>query len=91
MRKANKRKQAHIIYNTALPNIFGVKYFADALWTVANKREIEVNLKTNLVEVQGDKNVAVFANMDNPNEKKYVEVRARVHFFKCNLCFECYF
>lgn len=74
LRKANKRKQAHIFYNSALPAIFGCKYFADALWKVANERSVEVNLKTNLVEVQGDKNTAIFANIDNPAERKSVKV-----------------
>lgn len=81
LRKANKRKQAHIMYNSALPTIFGCKYFADALWKVVDKRDIEVNLKTNLVEVQGDKNTAIFANVDNPNEKKIVQVRLVLNFF----------
>lgn len=74
LRKVNKRKQANIFYNSALPAIFGCKYFADALWKVVNEREIEVNLKTNLVEVQGEKNIAIFANVDNPKEKKSMEV-----------------
>lgn len=74
LRKANKRQQAHIFYNSALPTIFGCKYFADALWKVANERSVEVNLKTNLIEVQGDKNTAIFANVDKPSERKSVEV-----------------
>lgn len=75
LRKTNKRDKANIIYNSALPTIFGCKYFADALWKVVKERHIEVNLKTNLIEVQGDKNTAIFANVENPNEKKSVEVR----------------
>ncbi|XP_031625922.1 sulfide:quinone oxidoreductase, mitochondrial [Contarinia nasturtii] len=73
LRKTKKREQAHIMYNSSLPTIFGCKAYADALWKVANGRSIEVNLKTNLIEVHGDKNVAVFASMDNPNEKKSIE------------------
>lgn len=74
LRKTNKRKNAQIIYNTALPVIFGVKYFADALWKVANERHIEVNLKTNLIEVQGDTNTAIFANVEHPIETKAIQV-----------------
>lgn len=74
LRKANKRKQAKLFYNSALPTIFGCKYFADALWKVADGREINVNLKTNLVEVQSDKNTAIFASVENPNERKSIEV-----------------
>lgn len=68
------------MYNSSLPTIFGCKYFADALWKVAKARDIEVNLKTNLVEVQGDKNTAIFANVDNPNERKSVQVGAHFQF-----------
>lgn len=74
LRKANKRDKAHIVYASALPTIFGCKYFADALWKVASERQVDVNLKTNLIEVQGHKNTAIFANVDNPNEKSSVEV-----------------
>lgn len=78
LRKANKRQSAKISYNSALPTIFGCKYFADPLWKVANEREVEVNLKTNLVEVRGDKNIAIFANVENPNERNSVEVCNRL-------------
>lgn len=77
LRRANKRQHAKIIYNTALPVIFGVKYFADALWKVVKERDIDVNLKSNLVEVLPDKNIAVFANVDNPKERHSVEVGVR--------------
>lgn len=75
LRKTNKRKNANIFYNTALPVIFGVKYYADALWRVAKQRNVNVNLKTNLVEVHGKKNQAIFANVDNPSEQTTVDVR----------------
>lgn len=79
LRKVNKRQQAKLFYNSALPTIFGCKYFADALWNVANERKIEVNLKTNLVEVQSDKNTAIFASVDNPNERNIIEVSYHNH------------
>lgn len=85
LRKAKKRDKAHIFYNSALPTIFGCKYFADALWKVANERHVEVNLKTNLVEVQADKNTAIFASVDNPNEKTSVEVGMDLLFENPNL------
>lgn len=96
LRKTNKRKQAHLYYNSALPTIFGCKYFADALWKVAEKRAIDVNLKTNLIEVQSDKNVAVFANVDNPNERKTFEVCCfdffirKFHLIYCAVCFSVF-
>lgn len=61
-RKNKKRGAAKVFYNTALPNIFGVKHYADALWKVAKKRDITVNLRTNLVEIKGRQ--AVFENLD---------------------------
>lgn len=66
-----KRKNAHIIYNTSLPVIFGVKRYADALWKVVEERKIEVNLRTNLIEVRPDKRVAVFENLDSKEIKEY--------------------
>lgn len=79
LRRTNKRQNAKIIYNTALPVIFGVKYFADALWKVVKQRNIDVNLKTNLIEVIPDKNIAIFANVENPSERHNVEV-SRISF-----------
>lgn len=73
------------MYNSALPTIFGCKYFADALWKVVNERDIEVNLKTNLVEVQGDKNTAIFASVDSPNERKSVQVSLDFHYISMEI------
>lgn len=64
----NKRNDANIIYNTSLPVLFGVKHYADALWPIVKKRNITVNLRRNLIEVKGDKNIAVFENLDKPGE-----------------------
>lgn len=74
LRRSNKRTNATVVYNTALPVIFGVKYFADALWKVVKERDIQVNLKTNLVEVNHEKNVAVFANTERPSVRTSIEV-----------------
>ncbi|CRK92869.1 CLUMA_CG006281, isoform A [Clunio marinus] len=64
LRKTKKRKNATVIYNTSLPVIFGVKHYADALWKVVEKRGINVNLRTNLVEVLPGGRSAVFENLD---------------------------
>lgn len=74
--QTNKRDAAKVIYNTSLPVLFGVKYFADALWKVVENRNIQVNLKTELVEVIGDKNIAVFASVDDPKTRTEIEVCA---------------
>ena len=73
--KVGKRDKANVTYNTSLPVIFGVKKYADALWKVVKKRDINVNLRTNLVEVMPEKNEAVFENLDKPGERKTVPVR----------------
>lgn len=57
-----------VVYNTALPVIFGVKKYADALWGVCKKRDIIVNVKTNLVKIDPARNEAVFEKLDGSNE-----------------------
>lgn len=70
----NKREAANIKYISALPVIFGVKYFADALWKVANERDIEVLLKYRLVEVRPNENVAIFESIEKPHQQLRQEV-----------------
>lgn len=67
--KTNKRRDVNVIYNTSLPVIFGVKHYADALWPIVKKRNIQVNTRRNLIEVKADKDIAVFENLDKPEEK----------------------
>lgn len=69
-----KRDKANIIYNTSLPVIFGVKKYADALWKVCEKKNIKVNLRTNLIEIKPDKKEAVFQNLDKIEEKTTIQV-----------------
>lgn len=73
-RKNKKRKDATIIYNTSLPVIFGVKHYADALWKVVEKRDIKVNLRTNLVKIYPHKKQALFENLDSPDQKMTLDV-----------------
>lgn len=72
--KTGKREKANIIYNTSLPVIFAVKKYADSLWEVVKKRDIQVNLRQNLIEVRPDRQEAVFENLDKPGETKVFEV-----------------
>lgn len=62
------------MYNTSLPVLFGIKKYADALWEIVKSRDIQVNLRQNLIEVRADKQEAVFENLDNPGETKVLEV-----------------
>ena len=68
----NKRESAKVIYHTALPVLFGVKKYADALWKVVEERGIEVNNRSNLVEVKSDTREAVFENLDDPSKRETV-------------------
>ncbi|XP_014097758.2 sulfide:quinone oxidoreductase, mitochondrial [Bactrocera oleae] len=73
-RKLNKRNKITVTYNTSLPVIFGVKHYADALWKVVEKRDIKVNLRRNLIEVRPQEDIAVFQDLDKPEqifEEKY--------------------
>lgn len=73
--QSRKRKNAQLHYNTSLPVLFGVKHYADALWEIVKKRDINVNLRTNLVEVKPGTDEAVFENLDKPDERFTVKVR----------------
>nr|CAD7413478.1 unnamed protein product [Timema poppensis] len=74
LQKNGKRQYANLIYNSALPVLFGVKKYADSLWKVVERRNIEVNLKRNLLEVRPHKKEAIFEDLDEPGktyETKY--------------------
>ncbi|XP_069019283.1 sulfide:quinone oxidoreductase, mitochondrial-like [Embiotoca jacksoni] len=73
LRKTGKREKANIIYNTSLPVLFGVKKYADSLWDIVKQRDLQVNLRQNLIEVRADKQEAVFENLDKPGETKVFE------------------
>jgi eukaryotic sulfide quinone oxidoreductase len=64
LRRTKKRAGAKVIYNTSLPVIFGVKKYADSLWKIVKERNIDVNLRTNLVEVLPGGRQAIFENLD---------------------------
>ncbi|KAM3924338.1 sulfide:quinone oxidoreductase, mitochondrial isoform 1-T2 [Leptodactylus fuscus] len=70
LRKTGKRSDANFIFNTSLGVIFGVKKYADALLQIIKERDIQVNFRHNLIEVQADKQEAVFENLDKPGETK---------------------
>ena len=66
--KQKVRNNVKVVYNTALPVIFGVKKYADALWDVCKRRNITVNVQTNLIEIDPAKEEAVFQKLDGSNE-----------------------
>ncbi|KAH8303626.1 hypothetical protein KR018_008880 [Drosophila ironensis] len=65
-RKVGRRNDVNIIYNTSLPNIFGVPHYAEALWQLVKRRNIKVNVNSQLVEVKAKDNIAVFEDLVNP-------------------------
>ncbi|CAH1186819.1 unnamed protein product [Phyllotreta striolata] len=73
LRTHNRRNNVKLTYNTSLPVIFSAKTYADALWIVCKERDINVNLRTNLVRVNSDVNEAIFENLDKPEEKTTVK------------------
>lgn len=69
--------------------IFGVKKYADALWEIVKKRDLNVNLRHNLIEVRADKQEAVFENLDKPGETevyKVAIVQLDKNIFSCVTC-----
>ncbi|XP_034060863.1 sulfide:quinone oxidoreductase, mitochondrial isoform X1 [Gymnodraco acuticeps] len=70
LRKTGKRAKANIIYNTSLPVLFGIKKYADSLWEIVKQRDLQINMRQNLIEVRADKQEAVFENLDKPGETK---------------------
>lgn len=75
----NKRNKITVTYNTSLPVIFGVKHYADALWKVVEKRDIKVNLRRNLIEVRPQEDIAVFQDLDKPEQIFEEKVRINIH------------
>ena len=54
------------MYNSVLPVIFGVKKYADSLVKIVKERNINVNFRTELVEVDHKNNLAIFEKLDEP-------------------------
>ncbi|XP_065556700.1 sulfide:quinone oxidoreductase, mitochondrial-like [Artemia franciscana] len=70
MRKHGVRNNAEIFYNSSLGVIFAVKKYADALWKVVEERNINVNLRHELIEVKPDSKEAVFRLLEKPEETR---------------------
>lgn len=68
LRRAGKRDGVKLVYNTALPVIFGVPKYAEALLKVVKERDLHVNFQHNLIEVKPDSKEAVFELLDKPGE-----------------------
>lgn len=62
------RGKTDMVYNTALPVMFAVPRYAAELTKVADKKNIEVNFRHNLIEVRKDTSEAVFELLDDPGK-----------------------
>ncbi|UJR37096.1 hypothetical protein I4U23_029800 [Adineta vaga] len=69
-RKNNVRDKSTILYNTALPVIFGVKKYAAALMEIVKNKNIQLNTRLNLIEVRSETKEAIFENLDQPGSTK---------------------
>ncbi|OLY81104.1 Sulfide:quinone oxidoreductase, mitochondrial, partial [Smittium mucronatum] len=68
------RDNSNVSYYSGIGKIFGIEKYANSLWEVANKRNINVNLLHDLVAIDGAKKEASFKVLDGSNEivkKKY--------------------
>lgn len=79
--KHNLRNNIDVVYNTALPVIFGVKKYANSLWNVCKERDITVNLQTNLVKIDLNKKQATFEKLNSSGETSVQDVCFSLYFF----------
>lgn len=61
------RGKSKISYHTSLPTIFGPPSYATALNKLCLKRDLNINLRSNLIKVDSSKKVAYFEKLDEPN------------------------
>jgi len=69
----------NVQFLTALPVLFSVKKYEEALWNIVKERNISVALRHNLVEVRPGDREAVFENLET-NEKVIQETIFLVYF-----------
>ena len=67
-RKNGIRDKTTIVYNTTLPVIFGVKKYAACLMKIVKERNIQLNTRLNLIEIDYKNKQAIFENLDKPSE-----------------------
>lgn len=61
------REQSTVLFNSALGVIFGVKKYAESLWKVVERKDIQVNLHHNLLEVNAKEKQGIFM-VSNPKD-----------------------
>ncbi|MDW2884678.1 FAD/NAD(P)-binding oxidoreductase [Exiguobacterium sibiricum] len=58
------RRQSSVHFMTALPNMFAVPRYEKTLNEVVRRKNIQTHFKTELIEIDGPKQVATFENLD---------------------------
>ncbi|XP_073981691.1 sulfide quinone oxidoreductase isoform X2 [Rhodnius prolixus] len=66
IRKTGKRDKINFYYRTALPVIFSVKHYATKLHEICAKRNVDVAMKQELVEVDYINREAFFKDIERP-------------------------
>lgn len=68
LRKKGKRDKINIMYKTSTPTIFGVKKYAQKLQQLCDERNISVDIKKNLIQINQKEKKAIFEFLDDPNK-----------------------
>lgn len=58
-----------------------MKKYADSLWGIVKSRDINVNLRRNLIEVNSKDKVAIFEDLDDPKKTETISVKT-THLYK---------
>ncbi|KAI4455329.1 sulfide:quinone oxidoreductase [Holotrichia oblita] len=67
-RRNDKVCEAHILFCTGLRRTIPVECYEEVILKVVKRKKIDLHIRTNLIEVQPDKNTAIFQCLDNPGE-----------------------
>ncbi|BBN84059.1 NAD(P)/FAD-dependent oxidoreductase [Staphylococcus epidermidis] len=68
-RKHNMRNQANVIFETAKPGIFDVPKYKKTLERIIDERNIDVDYRHNLIEINGEQRKATFENLETGETK----------------------
>lgn len=69
-RSLRENHEVSITYYTALPVLFGVKKYAEALWDIIIYREINATVNINLVEINPRTQMAIFQRLEDVGDGK---------------------
>ena len=63
------RNQANVIFETAKPGIFDVPKYKKTLERIIDERNIDVDYRHNLIEINGEQRKATFENLETGETK----------------------